>query len=179
MTETEFSSKICSYLIATLKLKGWGHIKVGERKNILSSITVGRLKSQWEMIFGFLEQDIIFYLETLDINDLKSEYISIPRATKDKKFIIPLAILELKIGKNINTHQFITYGQIAKEIKTIFPHCAYYFVSSGGQRMFSPETLLRHTKEFDRVFMEWEKDKEIVIQDLILHFKYLKRLGVI
>lgn len=179
MNETQFSSKVRDYLVEALKANGFGQIMVGERKNILNSVTIGRLASEWKVIFGFLEQDIIFYLETMDMADIKSEHLRIPRATKDKKLIIPLAILELKIGSNVNTHQFITYGHIAKEIKIIFPHCAYYFVSSGGQRKFSPETLLRHTKEFDRVFMEWDKDKEIIVKDLILHFEYLKRLGVI
>ena len=97
----------------------------------------------------------------------------------NKKLIIPIAVLELKIGKNINTHHFITYSHIARELKSVFPHCAYYFISSGWSKRFAPETLLRHTKEFDRVFMNWEEEKERIINDLFSHLEYLKELKVL
>lgn len=179
MTEFEFSTQVKDHLQTALKTNGYDFIKVKERVNILNSLTVGKIKDDWKVIFGFLEQDIVLYQEEIDITDIQNDKILIPRATKDKKIIIPLAVFELKIGKNINTHQFITYSHIARELKSVFPHCAYYFVSSGFDRKFAPETLLRHTKEFDRVFMDWGKDKERVLGDLLPHLEYLKRMKIL
>lgn len=179
MTEGQFSKKVKIFLEEKLKQKGYSLIKISERVNILNNLTVGKIKSEWKIVFGFLEQDIILYRDEMDVDELKSDKIFIPRGTKDKKIIIPLAICELKIGKNINTHQFITYSSIAREVKSVFPHCAYYFVSGETKREFSDATLLRHTKGFDRVYLNWEKDKGKILDDLILHLEYLKRLEII
>lgn len=179
MTEGQFSKKVKFYLEEKLKQKGYCSTKISERANILNNLTVGRIKSEWKIVFGFLEQDIILYQDVIDVTELRSDKVFIPRGTKDKKIIIPLAICELKIGKNINTHQFITYGSIAREIRSIFPHCAYYFVSGDKKREFSEATLLRHTKEFDRVYLNWEKDKRKILDDLIQHLNYLKKLEII
>ena len=179
MTENEFSKKVKKYIEDILNKNGYSSVKVKERVNVLNSLTVGKVKDDWKIVFGFLEQDIVLYQDEIDVASIKSEKIVIPRGTKDKKIVIPLAVCELKIGKNLNTHQFITYSYIAKELKSVFPHCSYYFVSSGQRRNFGPETLLRHTKEFDKVFLDWEKDKHKIAKDLLLQLEYLEELGVI
>ena len=97
------------------------------------------------------------------------------------KFVnkLDLSQFKLKISDNLITHHFITYGVIARELKSIFPHCVYYFISSGGKRKFNPETLLRHTKEFDRVFLDWSKEKENIVRNLSLHLDDLKEMEII
>jgi hypothetical protein len=177
MTEDQFSKKVKNHIEKALREKGFSSIKIKEKVNILNSLAIGKVKSKWKIVLGFLEQDLVLYEDEININELKSEKIFIPRATKDKKIIIPLAILEVKIGKNIQTHHFITYGSIAREIKSVFPNCAYYFISSGSEKTFSEATLLKHArylKEFDGVFMEWEKDKERVIGSLVSHLERIK-----
>jgi len=178
MTECQFSKKVSEFLAKKIKVK-YPNIKIAERANILNSLTIGRINKEWRVVFGSLEQDIVLYQDEINSVELKNKRILIPRGTKDKKIIIPIAVCELKIGKNINTHQFITYGSIAKELKSVFPHCAYYFISSGRKQGFQHTTLLRHTKEFDRVFLNWEKDKQNLLNDLFLHLEYLKRLNIL
>jgi len=176
MTEREFSKQVKKFLIKNLQPR-YPEIKIAERVNVLVNLTVGKVKSEWKVMLGFLEQDLVLYKDEIEISKIKAEGIFIPRATKDKKIVIPLAVIELKLGKNVNTHQFLTYSYIAKELKTTFPYCAYYFVCS--EEKFRPETLLRHTKGFDRIFTNWKRDKNTLLSDLILHLNYLKRVRVL
>lgn len=179
MSEADFSKQVKKFIEEKLKESEHSSVKVAERVNILNSLTVGKIKKDWGVVFGFLEQDIILFQDEININDIKNDRIIIPRGTKDKKIVIPLAVCELKIGENLNTHHFITYSHIAKELKSVFPHCSCYFISSGQKRNFGPETLLRHTKEFDRVFLDWEKDKEQILKNLLAHLDYLKELKLL
>ena len=178
MTENQFSKKVRNCIESRLKDK-YPSLKIKERVNILNNLTIGNIRNEWKIILGFLEQDIVIYKDAIDVNEIKNDRIFIPRGTKDKKIIIPLAVLELKISDNLITHHFITYGVIARELKSIFPHCVYYFISSGGKRKFNPETLLRHTKEFDRVFLDWSKEKENIVRNLSLHLDDLKEMEII
>jgi hypothetical protein len=99
--------------------------------------------------------------------------------TGRKPITIPLAICELKIGANINTHEMITYSSISTQLKSIFPHCAYYFVmDSNEKRGMKPETVLRHSKGFDRVFLNWYLEREKVWEAVQAHFAYLHDLGL-
>jgi len=179
MTEYQFSIKVKKFIESGLTQSSFSSIKVKEKVNILNTLTVGKVQEDWKIIFGFLEQDIVLYQDEIDITELKSNKILIPRGTKDKKIIIPLAVLELKIGESLNTHHFITYSHIAKELKSVFPHCTYYFVSGGQKRKFAAETLLRHTKEFNRVYLNWEKDKNKMLKELLAHFEYLEGLSIL
>ncbi len=43
-----------------------------------------------------------------------------------------------------------------------------------------PETLLRQAKTFDRVYVNWEEEREVIWQDIVNHLTYLRdRAGVI
>ncbi len=176
MTEYQFSKKVREFLTKEIQTK-YPEIRIAERVNILNSLTVGKVKSNWSLMLGFLEQDIVVYKDEIEVDKIKNEGIFIPRGTKDKKIIIPLAVIELKLGKNVNSHQFLTYSYIAKELKSVFPHCAYYFVCS--EEKLKGETVLRHAKEFDRVFSNWDKDKQTLLDDLFLHLEYLKRSNIL
>ena len=178
MTEKQFSKKVRNYIENRLKEK-YPLLKIKEEINILNSLTIGNIGNKWKIILGFSGQDIVIYKDAISVDEIKNDRIFIPRSTKDKKIIIPLAVFELKIGANLVTHHFITYGAIAKQLKSVFPHCVYYFVSSGGKRNFNPETLLRHTKEFDRVFLDWNKEKENIVKNLLLHLDHLREMKVI
>ena len=179
MTENQFSTEVKNYIKDKLKENNYTSLKVKERVNILNNLTIGKVEGEWKIVLGFLQQDIVIYKDVIEIDEIKNNRVFIPRGTKDKKIIIPLTVFELKISENLITHHFITYSAIARELKSVFPHCVYYFICSGGTRKFNPETLLRHTKEFDRIYMDWSKEKERAVEDLLLHLNYLKDIGII
>jgi hypothetical protein len=179
--EAEFSAQVAAFFRGKLAEAGPGSITVAEAEKILKDLTVGLDRDgRWRLVAGFQQQDIVFYSpqQSFKMADFKSSVLRIDKYDKagQKPVIIPLAICELKIGSNMNTHSLITYASISTQLKSIFPHCAYYFVvdSSGMQ----PETVLRHSKGFDRVFLNWYKEKEGVWKAIQAHFDYLSELGM-
>ncbi|MCB8948440.1 MAG: hypothetical protein H6653_10545 [Ardenticatenaceae bacterium] len=183
MNENEFSQKVLSYFQVQLQKAGWHErILVQEKVKILKDFTVGRDRNgRWRLIAGFLQQDIVFSYPDCDFD--KTAFLSeVMRIDKysDQKITIPLAICELKVGSSVNTHAMITYGSIAAHIKQVFPHCAYYFViDSSKKRKFNPETILRHAKSFDRIYPDWEMEKQKTWQTIAEHINYLIELGII
>ncbi|MCA9924352.1 MAG: hypothetical protein KC419_02555 [Anaerolineales bacterium] len=183
MNENIFSQEVIAFFNKKLHQTAWHkQIVVREKVKILKDFTVGRDRNgRWRLITGFQQQDIVFSCPSFDFN--KTDFLSkVMRIDKynAQKVTIPIAICELKVGSSVNTHAMITYGSIAAHIKQIFPHCAYYFVvDSAQQRRFNPETILRHAKSFDRIFPDWEKEKEKIWQALGDHFSYLTELGVL
>src|SRR5574341_902226 len=110
------------------------------------------------------------------MRDFGSEFVRIDKYDKtgQKKIVIPFVVCELKIGSKTNTHSLITYASISNQLKSIFPHCAYYFVMDSNQkRRMKPETVLRHSKGFDRVFLNWEEEKGKIWKAIRAHPDYL------
>lgn len=184
-SEDAFSNAVLAYFREKLRESRWIGISVVAKANILDNFTIGKGKNgQWKAILSAQNQDIVFYADVLPEAAFGAPAMHVPsrgqQFGRTKGVIVPLVILELKVPQSMNTHQLITYSHIASRIRLVFPHCAYYFVlSTNKTRRLEPETVLRQAKGFDRVFLEWEQDKEIIWEDIDKHFSYLVRLGII
>lgn len=102
--------------------------------------------------FGFVDQDIIIYQETMDISDLeKSKNVLLHKNnTADAdKLIIPKIICELKYN-GITSHGLIIYSEYAADIKSIFPDCKY-FLALRYKKNSTSNKLFRHGKNFDKI----------------------------
>ncbi len=102
--------------------------------------------------FGFVDQDIIIYQETIDITDLaKSKNILLQKnnTTDGNKLIIPQIICELKYN-GITSHGLIIYSEYAADIKSIFPDCKY-FLALRYKKSSTANKLFRHGKNFDKI----------------------------
>lgn len=182
--ETVFSQQVAAFFHAQISTTPWAEVlKVKERVKILKDLTIGKDRDgQWRLIAGFQQQDIVFYSYAIPMPDFKSKVVRVDKydKTDETPVIIPLAVCELKIGAAMNTHALITYASISAQLKSIFPHCAYFFViDSNQERGLKPETILRHTKGFDRVFVDWVSEKEHIWQALLAHFNYLVELNLL
>jgi hypothetical protein len=173
--EKDFSTEVKAFFRDKLKHSGLD-LEVEERKMILTDFTVGRVNGHWKLIAGFQQQDIVIFnsKDSISVSDFSSNFLHIAKLDRkgEKPIIIPVVICELKVDrKDLQTPSLITYSSIADHIKTIFPHCRYYFVMDSNKvRNMRHVTLLRHSKGFDRVFSEWEIEKEQlwkVIQDTL------------
>jgi len=184
-TEAKFSSEVVRFLRRKLVASQWrGTLACDERVKILKDFTIGRTQGRWRLIAGFQQQDIVLYApcQSIQMTEFSSRALRINKydKTKQKPVIIPLLICELKIGVKTNTHALITYGSISAQLKSIFPHCAYHFVmDSNRERGMKPETVLRHSKGFDRVFLNWHEEKSKVWKAVENHFKYLEEYGLL
>lgn len=180
-TESEFSKQVLEFFRAKLASdKDFFDIKVDKEVNILKDFTIGKNKQgNWRPVLGLQQQDIVFYKDIITPEKLGKE-VYITNIGKRGEIVIPFVICELKVSQNLVTHAFLTYTRIFQEIQYIFPHCAVYFLlDTNKERNLQPDTLLRQGKGFDRVFLEWEGDKEIIWSDVRKHLEYLKRLNVI
>lgn len=155
------------------------NIKVGRRLNILKDFTfVKDKKGNWRPLFGSQEQDIVFYRDALDSEILHWSIHGIGRS--GRKLVAPLVICELKLGRNTTSHQILTYSRISEGIKSVFPHVAYFFVlDTNKEEPKRPDTFARQAKGLDRVFLEWEEDKETIWKDIESHLEYLKRIEIL
>lgn len=77
-----------------------------------------------QLQFGFVDQDIVIYQETMDIADFKHVKNIFLHNNNDNRdnLVIPKIICELKYN-DINSHGLITYSNYAADIKSIFPEC--------------------------------------------------------
>ncbi len=183
-TEPEFSREIAQFLQGKLAGAGLNAITVAERVKVLKDLTIGMDRdNRWRLIAGFQQQDIVFFSpqQCIPLADFQSKVMRIDKydRTGQKSVVIPLLICELKLGSSVNTHAMITYSSISAQLKSIFPHCAYYFVMDTNQaRGMKPETVLRHSKGFDRVFLNWYRERDKVWEAIQAHFEYLTGLGL-
>ena len=184
-SETQFSQEVVHFLRDRLRETDLLSVQVEERVKILKDFTVGLdRESRWRLIAGFQQQDIVFFApqQNMALNKFKSEIMRIDKydRTGQKPIHIPLLVCELKLGSSINTHSLITYSSISAQLKGIFPHCAYYFVmDTNEERGMKPETILRHAKGFDRVFLNWYAEKAQVWAAVRAHLEYLSSLGLL
>ncbi len=101
--------------------------------------------------FGFVDQDIVFYEEEMDISkfyEVENIFIHNNSGNKDK-MIIPKLICELKYN-GINSHGLITYSDYASDIKSIFPECKYW-LAMRYRKSSTENKLNRHGKYFDKI----------------------------
>src|SRR4030042_2784989 len=174
MSEQEFNNKIVKYFLGKLQNEGFNDIYIEPCTYILRDFTFSKKKSEWQLLTGFQEQDIVFYQDKISRNKFCSELVRTTGTGLRGDLIIPLVICELKVAP-IVTHVMITSGKIASEIKQVFPHCAYYFImDTNKKRRLGKETVLRQGKGFDRVFLEWNEEKETIWEDIKRHFEYQK-----
>jgi len=179
MTEKEFNGKVLNFFQKKLKESNLP-IKVERNNYILRDFTFSRNREgKWQLLCGTQEQDIIFYKDIISRKDFLGKIGKTSGTGLRKDLIIPLALCELKVG-TLNTHGMIVSGKIAQDVKSIFPHCiSFFIVSSNIKRRLGPETALRQAKSFDGVYLEWEKEKDIIWQELLRHFEYCQKRKVI
>ena len=179
MTEAEFTKRVLIFFQRRLS-KSNLPVKVERNNFILRDFTFSKNKDgKWQLLCGTQEQDIIFYKDVIPREKFLGRLGKTSGAGLRKDLIIPLALCELKVG-SLNTHSMIVANKIAQDIKTIFPHCiSLFIVSSNIKRRLGPETALRQAKNFDGVYLEWEKDKEAIWRKLLKHFEYCRKRKVI
>lgn len=185
-SEARFATEVVKYFREKLTHRRfYPFISVATAVKILKDLTIGKDREGcWRLVAGFQQQDVVFfcYDHCVSMSDFRSKFLRIDKYDRRgmKPVIIPLVVCELKIGSNTNTHALITYGSISAQLKSIFPHCAYYFImDSNRNRGMKPETILRHSKSFDRVFPDWDKEKEIAWQTIDAHLKQLAEFGIL
>ncbi|TMF04954.1 MAG: hypothetical protein E6I38_12325 [Chloroflexi bacterium] len=185
-SEDQLSKEVARFFMRKLSASGLAdQIEARPKQQVLMNLTVGRdpKRGDWRYYFGLQQQDIVFRLKgengILPLLEGQRQYHSL--SAGQKQIQVPLVICELKINRTFVTHHLITYSRIAEQIRQVHPHCAYYFVVGGiGNRRLKPETLLRQAKAFDRVYVDWEEEREIIWQDIANHLAYLRdRAGVI
>jgi hypothetical protein len=182
-SEDQLSAQVEHFFTRKLSRTGLGdQIEAKAKQQVLMNLTVGRdpRRGDWQYYFGLQQQDIVFHLKgsngILALLDGERQYHWLSAGQKHIR--VPLVICELKVNRNFVTHHLITYSRIAEQIRQVHPHCAYYFVVGGiGNRKLMPETLLRQAKAFDRVYVHWEDEKEIIWQDIANHLAYLRDRG--
>jgi len=143
-------------LIEVLKeeiIKDFPKIKIIKGK-VLKDIFLNKNQNsgKYKLQFGFVDQDIVFYEEQMDISELnKIDNILIHKNNINNrdKMIIPKLICELKYD-GITSHGLITYSDYASDIKSIFPECKYWLVMR-YRKSSSENKLYRHGKYFDKI----------------------------
>ena len=143
-------------LIEVLKeeiIKDFPKIKIIKGK-VLKDIFLNKNQNSgnYKIQFGFVDQDIVFYEEQMDISELnKIDNILIHKnnINNKEKMIIPKLICELKYD-GITSHGLITYSDYASDIKSIFPECKYWLVMR-YRKSSSENKLYRHGKYFDKI----------------------------
>ena len=127
------------------------HTNVFKGKVLKDIFLYKDIKLGYQLQFGFVDQDIVIYDETMDISDFKLVKNIFLHNNKDsrEKLIIPKIICELKYN-GITSHGLITYSNYAADIKSIFPECAYY-LTMRYQKGSSENKLFRHGKNFNKI----------------------------
>lgn len=176
--EDAFSEVAVRFFKRKLATSEFSNVSVERKLNILKDFTFVKDKRGWDPFYGSQEQDVVFYRDVLDPEILHHPIHGI--GTSGRKLVAPLVICELKLGGTIDTHQILTYARISEEIKSIFPHMAYFLVlDSSEARRLRPATISRQAKGFDRVFLEWEEDRKTIWGDIKGHLEYLKRIKIL
>lgn len=108
-------------------------------------------KLGYQLQFGFVDQDIVIYDETMDIShfrSVKNIFLHNNKYNRDN-LVVPKIICELKYN-GITSHGLITYSSYAADIKSIFPQCKY-FLALRHKKSSSDNKLFRHGKYFDKI----------------------------
>lgn len=181
--EDRFSDAVLADLRRALAESRWGKsVVVDPKVKIVKDFTFGRIDGRWKLVAGVQQQDIVFYQsqDSIDYADFKSKAMDKIGKYKGKQIHVPLLVLELKVGgKQLVTHQLITYSSISAQLKQVFPHCRYCLLIRDENRQFSQQTLLRHCKGFDRIFVGWEQNKDAICQYVLNHLQYLQEIEAI
>jgi len=123
--------------------------------------------SEYKVQFGFVDQDIVIYDETMDITDFhKLKNIIVHNNTDNKnQMIIPKIICELKYD-GITSHGLIIYSEYASDIKSIFPECDYW-LALRFRKSSTVNKLYRHGKKFDKIifFDKGKSNKKYEVGD--------------
>ena len=149
-SEKEFSSFALNELINSYKLKD---LKISEGKNILTDVTCIYEKNKFELVHGFAQTDIAFYMERqLDEKKIVSELVKFYGDTDIRKglFAVPFVVLELKCG-DVTTDGIRSRDFVAARIREMFPFCAYYLLAENTKK--EEKTLLRQGKSFTNYFI--------------------------
>ena len=104
--------------------------------------------------FGFVDQDIVFYDDEMDItklNEIENIIIHNNNVLNKDKMVIPKLICELKYN-GITSHGLITYSDYASDIKSIFPECKYW-LAMRYRKSSTENKLNRHGKNFDKIII--------------------------
>jgi hypothetical protein len=185
-SEEDFSNEAAEFFGKKLQESPFaGVLEVHTKVKIMKDVTVGRdREGAWRLIVGFQQQDLVFFNPAQDVPmaRFKSEFMRIDKydRSEQRPVVIPHAVCELKVGEGLVTHTLITYSTISSMLKSVFPHCAYYFVMRSNEaRGLRPETVLRHTKGFDRVFLNWVTERDELWDALEQHFTHLAKMGLL
>lgn len=120
---------------------------------VLKDIFLNKNKDtgNYKIQYGFVDQDIVFYEEEMDISKLYDiENILVHNNSENRdKMVIPKLICELKYN-GVNSHGLITYSDYASDIKSIFPECKYW-LAMRYKKSSSENKLTRHGKNFDKI----------------------------
>jgi len=181
-SEDELSLEILKVFSRKLQERGFGEaVGVAEKQQIMMNVTIGRdpKSHKWLYYFGLQQQDIVFHLQS---KEGTIELLPQPLATyhwlsaQAKSILVPLLVCELKLRRNVTSHHLITYSKIAEQIRDVHPHCGYFLIVGGaGDKNFMPETVLRQAKGFNRVFLDWENEQEVIWADIESHLEYLRK----
>ena len=119
--------------------------------------------------FGFVDQDIVFYNDEMDISKLNKIENILIHNNHNNKMVMPKLICELKYN-GITSHGLIAYSDYASDIKLIFPECKYWL----AMRYWKSSTenkLNRHGKNFDKSFILTLVNQKVVTLKGILKSK--------
>jgi len=142
--------------------KEFPKIKIMKGK-VLKDIFLNKDKntSEYKIQFGFVDQDIVFYEEIMDISEFHSLNKLLVHNNSENKnqMVIPKLICELKFD-GITSHGLITYSEYSSDIKSIFPESKYWLVMR-YKKSSSENKLFRHGRNFDKIlyFDEGKSDK--------------------
>jgi hypothetical protein len=169
MREEDFRKEVEDFFRS--KLDEWklnSVFNVGKTK-VLTDFTIAPDENgKFQLYAGFLEQDVAICLRDQRIN--LSGDVELLRMDEIK---IPIVIAEVKLAKNFNIHQLITYSAIASKIKALFPDCVYLMLIK-GERRFKDISVRRHAKSVE-VFDDWDSHKEQVAQKIRTNLQHLIR----
>lgn len=113
---------------------------------ILKDIIVTKKENQYQIQFGFFDQDIVVYKDKMPTSEVK--WIQFHNTAEKENIVIPLVIVEVKL--HVGSHTLIAYSEIARDIKNIFPFVKYYLLIRGTTK--EEELLRRHGRNFDGIF---------------------------
>lgn len=175
--EKDFSSFVMKELERLHKVD---QVQVSEGKNILTDLTCIYEKNKFQLIHGFSETDIAFFIETtFDNTKVFPDLIRFYGDTDIKKglFAVPLVVLELKSGRSLGTDGIRSRDFVAARIREMFPFCAYLLLAEGTKK--EEKTLLRQGKNFTNYFITKEtfsKEEISVIYKVYIkpHIKNVK-----